>query len=94
MPSMAFNSGTLKHGMVVPVRVPSEGQVNLFKNYSYSIGPCPFPCNSKSTRYKSNPFVMNGINVIDDFRLAYKQVDYYTMCINNYQRGHLWWCNG
>ena len=32
--------GPLWLGVVVPVRVPSEGQTDLFENYSYTIRPC------------------------------------------------------
>ena len=38
-------------------------------------------------------FIMNETVVIDDFRLEYKQVNYYTMCIVKHQ-GILWWFNG
>ena len=47
-PSLALLSGPLWPGVAVPVRVPSMDQINLFENYSYSIGiiiiikSCPF----------------------------------------------------
>ena len=39
-PSLPLLLGPLRPGVVVPVRVPSMDQIDLFKNYSYSIGPC------------------------------------------------------
>ena len=33
-------SGSLSPEMVAPFRVPSMGEIELFKNYSYSIGQC------------------------------------------------------
>ena len=38
--------------MVVHVRAPSIGQIDQFKNYSYSVGLCIFPL--KKTKQKKN----------------------------------------
>ena len=39
-PSLLLLLGALWNRVVVPVRVPSMSQIELFENYLYSIGPC------------------------------------------------------
>ena len=39
-PSLSLLSGTIWLGVVLPVRVPSMGQIDLLRNYSYLIGLC------------------------------------------------------
>ena len=39
-PSLLLLSGSLCSAVVIPVRVPSRSQIDLFKNYSNSIGMC------------------------------------------------------
>ena len=44
--SLLLLPGPLWTGVTVPVRVPSIGQIDLFKNYLYSLGPCARKTNS------------------------------------------------
>ena len=39
-PNQTKNPGTLWLKVVVPVRVPFMGKIDLFQNYTYSIGSC------------------------------------------------------
>ena len=54
----------------IPVRVPSMGQVDLVKNYSYSIGQCANKKNLSRSNYIKNidELTMEAIATPSDIR--------------------------
>ena len=51
-PSLSLLPGPFLSRVVVPVRVPYMGQIDVFKNYSYSIGLCAKITSPKKQQYK------------------------------------------
>ena len=54
-PFIAITPRSTLTGVVVPVRVSSMSQLDLFKNYSYSIGPCTTPQPTKKNKKTNKP---------------------------------------
>ena len=67
-PSLALLPGPLSPGVVIPVRVSSMGQKDLFKNYSYLIGLSTFKKFLKNIK-KVNMNIHNSLTSIHKITL-------------------------